>query len=116
MSMVYASKRIVVRQGRTKKKRADNAIPAATNGNDPSWICLPAGRRGWLEREARMLLPRRMIVADGRHERNVLRLSDTSDYFSNNLFPLPGAVASHRILPTSPPHKCRGGHEKDDNR
>ena len=33
--------RIVMRQGRTKKKRLDIAIPAATNGDDPSRICPP---------------------------------------------------------------------------
>ena len=33
--------RIVVCQGRTKKKRSDNEIPTATNGDDPSRICPP---------------------------------------------------------------------------
>ena len=33
---VICLQRIVVRQRRTKKKRSDNAIPAATNGNYPS--------------------------------------------------------------------------------
>ena len=57
-----------------------------------------------------MMLPRGMIAADGRHARTVLRSSDTSD-----LCPLPGAVASCQILQTSPPHKCPGGHDKDDD-
>ena len=35
--------RIVVSQGRTKKKRPEKAIPAATNSNDLSRICLPRG-------------------------------------------------------------------------
>ena len=41
--------RIVVRQGRTKKKRSDKAIPAATNSDNPSWICPlpPGGEGGW---------------------------------------------------------------------
>ena len=33
---VICLQRIVMRQGRTKKKRLDKAIPAATNGNYPS--------------------------------------------------------------------------------
>ena len=35
--------RIVVRQERTKKKRSDTVIPAATNGDDPSQIFPPRG-------------------------------------------------------------------------
>ena len=107
--------RIVVRQGRTKKKRSDNAILAATNGDNPSRICPPAGRRGRLDRGSRMILPRRTINADGRHARNVLCCSYASDYFPDDLFPLPGAVASRQILPTSHPHKCPGGNDKDDD-
>ena len=38
-----------MRQEMTKKKRLDKAIPAATNGDNQSRICPPAGRRGWLE-------------------------------------------------------------------
>ena len=41
--------RIVVSQGRTKKKRSDKAIPAATNGDDPSRIWSTAGRGGRME-------------------------------------------------------------------
>ena len=40
---VICLQRIVVRQGRTKKKRSDKAIPAATNSDDPSRICPPRG-------------------------------------------------------------------------
>ena len=36
---VICLQRIVVRQGRKKKKRSDKAIPAATNSDDPSRIC-----------------------------------------------------------------------------
>ena len=108
--------RIVVCQGRTNKKQSDNTIPAATNGNNPSRICPPNGWRGRLERGSCMLLPRRTIDADGRYERNVLRLSDASDYFYDDLCPLPGAVTSLQILPTSPPQKCPGGNDKDDDR
>ena len=107
--------RIVVRQGRTNKKRPDNVIPAATNGDDPSWICPPDGRRGNMERGDCMMLPLRTIAADSRHAQNVLSRSDASDYFSNKLCPLPGAMASRKILPTFPPHKCPGGHDKDDD-
>ena len=49
-----------------------------------------------------MLLPRGTIAADGRHVRNVIRRSDASDYFYDNLCPLPGAVASCQIIQTSP--------------
>ena len=35
--------RIVVLQGRTNKKRSEKAIPAATNGDDPSRVCPPQG-------------------------------------------------------------------------
>ena len=35
--------RIVVRQGRTKKKLSDKAIPTATTGDDPSWVFPPRG-------------------------------------------------------------------------
>ena len=43
---VICLQRIVVRQGRTKKKRSEKAIPAATNGDDPYQICHPDGWRG----------------------------------------------------------------------
>ena len=80
----------------------------------PRWWSVPVlpphGWRGWLERGSRMLLKRDTIAADGRHARTVLRRSDASD-----LCPLPGAVASCQILQTSPPHKCLGGHDKDDD-
>ena len=90
---VICLQRIVVRQGREKKKRSDKAIPAATNSDDPSRICPPPARgRGWLERGSRMLLPRGTIAADGRNVRNVLCCSDASDYFYDDLCPLPGAV------------------------
>ena len=101
---VICLQRIVVRQGRTKKKRSDSTIPAATNGNNPSRICSPAGRRGQLDRRSHMLLLRRTIDTDSRHARNVHRHSDASDYFSDDLCPLPSAVASRQILPTFPPH------------
>ena len=112
---VICLQRIVVRQGRTKKKWSDKAIPDATNGNNPSRICPPSDWRGWLERVSRMLLPRVKIAADGRHARNFLRRSDTSDYFSDDLCLLPGAVASRQIFQTSPPHKFPGGLDKDDD-
>ena len=77
---------IVMRQGSTKKKRSDKAIPAATNGDDPSRIFPPPdGRRGWLERGYHMLLPHGMIAADGRHARNFLSCLDASEYFSDDL-------------------------------
>ena len=38
---VICLQRIVVRQGRTKKKRLDKYISAATKGDDPYWICPP---------------------------------------------------------------------------
>ena len=34
---------IVVLQGKTKKKRLDKAIPAATNGDTPSRVCPQQG-------------------------------------------------------------------------
>ena len=107
--------RIAVHQGRIKKKRSYKAIPAATNCDSPSRICLPAGRRGWLERGSHILLPCGTITVDGRHVRNVLRCSDASDYISDDLCPPPGAVASHQILQTPPPHKIPGRHDKDDD-
>ena len=55
---VICLQRIAVRQGRTKNKRSDKLIPAATNGDYPSQICSPAGCRRWMERGSRMLLPR----------------------------------------------------------
>ena len=64
--------RIVVRQGRTNKKRSDKAIPAATNGDNPSQTFPFAGWRGWLERGSSMLLKLGTIAADGRHARTVL--------------------------------------------
>ena len=39
----------------------------------------------------------------------VLCFSDASDYFFNDLFPLPGAVASCQIIPTSLPKNPRVG-------
>ena len=107
---VICLQRIVVLQGRTKNKRSDRAIPASANGDDPSQVCPPAGCRGWLERRSRMLLKCDTISTDGRHERTVLRCSDASD-----LCPLLGAVASCQIIQTSPPRKCPGGRNKDDN-
>ena len=106
---------IVMREERENNKRSDKAIPTATNGDDPSRICPHARWRGWLDRGCHMLLPRRTISADGRHVRNVLRLSDASDYFSDDLCPLPGALASLQILQTSPPHKLSAGHDKDND-
>ena len=41
---------IIVLQGSKNNKRPDKEIPAANNGDDPSWVCLPVGWRGWLER------------------------------------------------------------------
>ena len=38
---VTCLQRIVVRQGSKNKKRSDKSIPAATNVDDPSWICPP---------------------------------------------------------------------------
>ena len=38
---VMCLQRIVVCQGSTRKKRSDKAIPAATNGDDPSQISPP---------------------------------------------------------------------------
>ena len=102
--------RIVVLQGRTKKKRSDKAIPAATNSDDPYRVCPPAGWRGWMYRGSPILLKRRTISEDVRHARTVLRHSDASD-----LCPIPGAVASFQILQTPPPHKCPGGHDKDND-
>ena len=107
--------RIFVSQRRTKKKRLDKAITAATNGDNPSRICPPAGWIGWLERGSCMMLPRGTIAADGIRARNVLCCLDASDYFSDNLCPLPGAVASRQILQTFPSHKCPGGHNKYNN-
>ena len=46
---VICLKRIVVHQVRTKKRRSDNTIPSATNGNDPSRIWSTAGRGGRME-------------------------------------------------------------------
>ena len=37
----------------------------------------------------------------------VIRLSDASDYFSDDLFPHPGSVASRQILPTFLPTNAR---------
>ena len=91
---VICLQRIVVSQGRTKKKKSEKVIPAATNGDNPSRICPPVGWRGWMERGSHMLLPHGTITADSRHARTVLHKSDASDYFSNYLCPLPGAVAS----------------------
>ena len=96
---VICLQRIVVCQGKTKKKRSDKGIPAATNGDDPSRIPPHAGRRVWLERGSCMLFPRRTITADGRHAHNALRHSDASDYFSDYLYPLPGAVSSCQLIP-----------------
>ena len=47
---IICLQRIVVRQGRTKKKRSDKAIPAATNGDDPSRVCPPPRdvEGGWI--------------------------------------------------------------------
>ena len=97
-------------QGMINKKRSDKAIPAATNGDNLSRIFLAAGWRGWMERVSRMLLKHGEIAADGRHARTILHLSDALD-----LCPIPGALASYQILQTSPPHKCPGGHDKDDD-
>ena len=107
---VICLQRIVVCQGRTKKKRSDKAIPTATNGDDPSRMCPPTGWRGWLESGSQILFSCGTIAADGRHAWTVLRRSDALD-----LCLLPGAVASCQILQTSPPHKCPGGHDKDDD-
>ena len=82
---VICLQKIVVCHGRTKKKRLDKSIPAATNGDDPSRICPPAGWIRWLERVSRIMLPRGTIAADGRHARNVLCCSDASEYFSDDL-------------------------------
>ena len=62
-----------------------------------------------------MLLLRMTIAADGRHAQNVLCCSDAFNYFSDNLCPLTGAVASRKILQTSPPLKFPGGNDKDDD-
>ena len=113
---VICLQRIVVCQGRTTKKLLDKAIPAATNGDYPSRICPPVGRRGWPERGSHMLLQRGTIAADGRHARTVLHLSDAPDYFSDNLCTLQGDLASYQITQASPPHKCLGGNNKDDDR
>ena len=114
-SMSYASKVLsCVRRGKRRKGRTMR-LPKLTMatirpGPDP-----PAGRRGWLERGAHMLLLRRKITEDCRYAQTVLCRSYASEYFSDNLYPLPGAVSSRQILPTSPPHKCLGGHNKDDD-
>ena len=69
---VICLQRVIVRQGKTKKKRWDKAITAATNGDDPSRVYPPAGWRGWMERGYHMLLKRGKIAADNRHARTVL--------------------------------------------
>ena len=76
---VICLQRIVVRQGRTNKKRSDKAIPADTNSENLSRICPPTGWREWLEKLSHMLLPRGTIAEDGRHARNILRRSYASD-------------------------------------
>ena len=102
---VICLQRIVVRQGRTKNKWSDKAIPDATNGNNPSRICPPSDWRGWLERVSRMLLPRMKIAADGRHARNFsvaqipLTTSLTTSAFSQ--VPWPVAKFSKPPLPTN---------------
>ena len=100
----------VMLKGETKKKRSNEAIPPATNGDNPSRVCPLAGWRGWLERGSRMLLKSGTITADGRHARTVLRCSNES-----YLCPLPGAVASSQILQISPLRKCPGGHDTDND-
>ena len=58
---------IVMRKGRKKKKRSDNAILSATNGENPSWICPPQ----WAERVAGKGIPHAVAAQDnlrGRHK------------------------------------------------
>ena len=76
---IICIQRMIVLQGRTKKKRSDKAIPAANNSNDPSWVCPFSGWRGWLERVSCMLLKRGTIAADFIHARTVLCRSYASD-------------------------------------
>ena len=76
---VICLQRIVVLQGREKKKRSDKAIPAATNSDDQFRVCTPSGWRGWLERGSCMMLKRGTIAADGRHARTVICCSDAAD-------------------------------------
>ena len=64
---VICLQRIVVRQGRTKKKRSDKAIPAATNSDDPSRICPPLPRQG--ERVAGEWIPHAVAMQDDRRGR-----------------------------------------------
>ena len=54
-----------MRQDMTKKKRLDKAIPAATNGDNPSRICLP--RR--VERVAGEGIPHAVATQDNRRRR-----------------------------------------------
>ena len=103
-----------VRGGHRRNGWTKRSLPLPTSTIRPR-SPPPAGRRGRLERGARMLLPRGTIAVDGRHARNVLRCSDASAYSSDDLCPLPSAVASRLILPISPTYKCLGGHDKDDN-
>ena len=67
-------------------QRSDKAIPAATNGDDPSRVCPPHG----VERVAgegilHAVEIRDNRLSDGRHVRTVLCRSDASD-----ICPLPG--------------------------
>ena len=62
---VICLQRIVVRQGRTNKKRSDKAIPAATNGDDPSRVCPPLR----VERVAGEGIPHAVEMRDDRRGR-----------------------------------------------
>ena len=77
-------------------QRSDKAIPAATNGDDPSRVCPPHG----VERVAgegilHAVEIRDNRLSDGRHVRTVLCRSDASD-----LCPLPGDDPSRFFPPT----------------
>ena len=86
---VICLQRIIMRQVSTKKKRSEKAIPYATNGDDLSRIC-PPPRQG--ERVSGEGIPHAVATRDNRRGqqtcapmRNVLRRSDASDYFYDNL-------------------------------
>ena len=114
-SVSYASKVLLCVRGGQRRNGQTKRFPLLPTvmirqRSDPF-----VGQRGWMERGSHMLLQRGTIAADGRHARTVLHLSDASDYFSDNLCTLQDDLASYQITQTSPPHKCLGGHEKDDN-
>ena len=63
-----------------ESQRLDKAIPAATNGDDPSWVCPPRGvERVAGEGITQAVEFRDDRLSDGRHARTVLSRSDASD-------------------------------------